>query len=66
MIKGLIEISSDRNGFAMRIFHFIKLQCAKDNDSNTVIIRFGLWRFYTSISFTYTNNQKAFHTHGVS
>ena len=46
--------------------YMILLMIAKDNESNTVIIRFGLWRFYTSISFTYTNNQKAFHTHGIS
>ena len=65
MIKGLIDISFDKHGFALRIFNFIKIQCAKDNDCSTVIVRFGLWRFYTTLSFTYTNNEK-FRTHGIS
>ena len=66
MIKELIDISFDKHGFALRIFNVIKLQCAKDDDSNTVILRFGIWRFYTALSFTYTTNQRTFRTRGIS
>jgi len=66
MIKGLIDISLDRDAFAMRIFHIFKLQCAKDDEWSTVTIRVGIWRFFTSISFTYCSDKDRFNSRGIS
>ena len=65
MIKGLIDISWNKDAFAIRLFNFIKFQCAKDNEWNTITFRFGVWRLFTSISFTYSTDKSLRH-HGIS
>ena len=65
MTKGLIEISYDRNAFAIRLFNLFKFQCAKDSEWNTIVLRFGIWRLFTAISFTYSTD-KSFRHHGIS
>jgi|TARA_R100001594_G_C3977606_1_gene249280 hypothetical protein len=65
MTRGLIDISFNKDAFAIRILNIFKFQFAKDNEWSTVTFRVGVWRFFTSISFTYSSN-KSFERHGIS
>ena len=65
MNKGLIDISWNQDAIAIRLLNLIKFQCAKDSEWNTITLRFGVWRLYASISFTYST-EKSFRHHGIS
>jgi hypothetical protein len=57
MIKGLIDMSYDKDAFAITILTIFKLQFAKNHDFSTITFRIGIWKLFITISFSITNNK---------
>ena len=57
MIKGLIDIAYNKDAFAITILTIFKLQFAKNHDFSTLTFRLGVWKLFTTISFSIVDNK---------
>ena len=64
-MNNIISMSYDKDAFAISLLRIFKIQFAKDDNVSTVVVRIGIWRFFTSLAFTYASDTK-FDTHGIS